>query len=132
MKLKPFTPHRYRRRLFGQLWSLALQFLLGMILNFIGSDTHGASHAFYVGVLVVHILNAVGLVEGAIYIALKAPSRLAWWASGVTVAALAAGVLTSMTGQDGWSFVMACGFIASAWLHVILYVQADRAVQSES
>ena len=64
VRLQPFTLPQFRRRVFGQLWMLALQFLLGMLLNLIGSESTGAWHTAYVTVLIIHILNAIGLVEG--------------------------------------------------------------------
>lgn len=130
MKFKPFTPQKFRRRVFSQLWMLALQFVLGMGLNVIGREASGVKHTIYVVVLVVHILNAIGLVEGGIFIGLKAPSRLAWWTTAALTIALGAGILTARTGSDVWSFVMACAFLISAWLYVMLYVQADRALHA--
>lgn len=126
MKPRPFPPKKFRRRVFSQLWMLALQFILGMVLNLIGNGTLGASHTVYNVALVVHILNAIGLVEGGIYIALKEHSQLSWWAAIALSITFCGGVLTMRTGQDIWSFVMACGFLASSWLHVVLYMRADR------
>lgn len=131
MTLQPFAPRAFRRRVFSQLWMLALQFVLGMVLNIIGSDTRGASHNLYIAVLIAHILNAIGLVEGAVYIALRQSSSLAWWTAAVIFATLCSGILAVRTGQDLWSFIMACGFLASAWLHVTLYVHADRLLHKQ-
>lgn len=126
--LKAFTPARLRRRTFGQLWMLALQFILGMVLNLLDNPSGGIGHPVYVTVLVLHILNAIGLLEGGIYIVLRQPlpRRLAWWATAATLFTLLSGILTVRTGQDIWSFAMACGFIVSAWLYGMLYVAADR------
>jgi len=124
----PFTPARFRRRVFGQLWMLALQFVLGMVLNFVGSDSTGTAHTWYLVALVAHVLNAIGLLEGGAFIALKAPSQLAWRAAAAITVTLAGGVLTVWTKSDVWSFVMASGFLASGWLHVMLYIRADRQV----
>ncbi len=129
MKLKPFTPKKFRRRVFSQLWMLALQFIVGMLLNIIGSETSGASHVVYNVVLVVHVLNAIGLVEGGIYIAVKERNKLSWWTALALFATSCAGVLTVVTGQDIWSFAMACGFLVSAWLCVVLYMRADRVLR---
>lgn len=131
MRFKPFSPAKYRRRIFSQLWMLALQFILGMLLNFIGSDATGGQHTIYIVVLVVHILNAIGLVEGAVYIALKAPGRLAWATAAALTATLVSGVLTAMTDSDIWSFIMASGFLVSSWLYVMLYIRADRQIQQK-
>lgn len=112
---------------------LALQFVLGMILNLIGWHATGAEHVIYNSVLIVHILNAIGLVEGGIYIALKEQSKMSWWSAAVIVVTFSGGVLTVLTRQDIWSFVMACGFLASSWLYVVLYIRADRIIHgSES
>jgi len=130
MKLKPFTPKRRQRRIFSQLWMLALQFVLGMLLNLIGNSTHGVSHTAYTVTLVAHILNAIGLVEGGVYIALKERSSPSWRAAVAISVTFCGGVLAVLTGQDLWSFVMACGFLTSSWLYVVLYVHADRASRS--
>lgn len=130
MKMKPFTPKKLRRRVFSQLWMLALQFVFGMILNLVGTDTHGASHTAYEVILVIHILNAIGLVEGGIFIVMKVRSRLSWWAAIALSFTFCGGVLTVLTGQDVWSFVMACGFLASSWLNILLYMRADRELHS--
>lgn len=130
MMFKPFAPRKFRQRIFSQLWMLALQFMLGMMLNLIGSEAVGVKHTMYLVILVLHILNALGLVEGAIYVALKQRSRLAWWAAITVSIASCGGVLTMLTTQDIWSFIMACGFLISAWLYVALYIRADRTFRS--
>jgi hypothetical protein len=124
MKLKPFMPGRYRRRVFSQLWMLALQFVLGMTLNLFGSGTKNGWQTLYTVILVLHILNALGLLEGAIFIALKSPSRVAWGAAIAIFLTCCAGTLTVLTGADAWSFVMAIGFLASCWLTVMLYLRS--------
>jgi hypothetical protein len=129
VKLKPFTPQKFRRRVFGQVWMLALQFVLGMILNLVSQD---AARHVYQTVLVAHIVNAVGLLEGALFIALKEGSKLSWWAAVAIFATFGSGALTVVTKQDAWSFVMACGFIVSIWLYGMLYVRADRKLESAS
>ena len=131
MKSKSFTPRRLLRRIFSQLWMLALQFILGMMLNLLGHETSGAKHTLYTLVLVAHILNALGLVEGGVYIALKARGNGFWWAAVALFATLCSGVLNALTGQDIWSFVMACGFLLSSWLYLILYLHADRRVRKD-
>lgn len=130
MKLKPFTPKKFRRRVFSQLWMLGLQFLLGMLLNLIGTDATGVNHTIYIIVLIVHILNAIGLVEGNIYIALKEKSKISWYAVVALNITFGAGVVTVFTKQDVWSFLMACGFLASSWFNIKLYLQADHKVYS--
>lgn len=132
MKFKPFTPRKYRRRVFSQLWMLALQFILGMLLNLIDSDSTGAKHAFYIAILILHILNAIGLVEGGFFIALKASSKLSWWAAVIVAATLCFGVVTVITGQNIWSFLMACGFLASGWVYGMLYIRAEQNFRSGS
>lgn len=130
MKRTPFTPAYFHRRVFGQLWMLALQFVLGMLLNLIGSEAPGAEHTIYITVMIVHIVNAIGLVEGGLYIALRELSRLAWVAAAAMGAAFLGGVLTVLTQRDWWSFVMACGFLVSSGLYVLLYIKADRQVNA--
>jgi hypothetical protein len=105
---------------------LALQFVLGMLLNLLDDPTKGGGHTVYVSMLVLHIINAIGLAEGGIYIGLRHPQRLAWWAAAVVALTFTSGILTVRTQQDAWSFAMACGFIVSAWLYGMLYVAADR------
>lgn len=128
MKMSPFTAERLKRRVFGQLCQLALQFVLGMALNLIGSDSHGALRVFVIVILILHILNGIGLFEGNLYIGLRERTRLSWWAFAATTAAFASGILTvSMSSlADVWSFIMAIGFVASAWLNGMLYVRADQ------
>ena len=111
---------------------LALQFILGMLLNVIGNEGGGTKHTVYTTILIAHILNALGLVEGGIYIALRAQSKLSWWATAAVCIAFCSGILTVLTKQDIWSFCMACGFLASSWLYVVLYMRTDRAVQSST
>lgn len=111
---------------------LALQFGLGMALNLLDGGTVGAAHITYSVVLVLHIVNAIGLVEGGTYIALKERSVLSWRAALAVCVTFCAGVLTVLTRQDIWSFAMACGFLASAWLNVALYVRADRACRDSN
>lgn len=129
MALKSFTPDTLRRRVFGQLWSLALQFVLGMLLNFIGSDATGTKHVISNVILALHVLNGIGLIEGGIYIALKERSGLAWRAAWAMVVAFGAGIMTMITKQDAWSFVMSVGFIGGAWLYVMRHVRADRTLR---
>ena len=109
---------------------LALQFILGMLLNVIGSDTQGTLHTIYVAVLVAHILNAIGLVEGGLFIVIKERSRLAWYAALAVTFTLFSGVLTARTDSNIWSFVMAAGFLVTSWLYFVLYLKADRQLRS--
>ncbi len=129
MGLAAFSPRKFRRRVFGQLWMLALQFMLGMILNLLGNNRGGAEHAVYNTVLIAHIVNAIGLLEGSIYIALKEQNKWAWWSVVAISVTFSAGVLTILTNQGTWSFVMAVGFLTSAWLYIVLYVGADRRIR---
>lgn len=132
MNLKPFTPEKLRRRTLGQLWQLGLQFVLGMILNIVGSDTRGASHMLFVVVLLLHVLNGIGLVEGNLYIALKEKTNISWWAFAAVTTSLGAGVLTEAmpTITDVWSFVMAVGVVPAVWLNGTIYLWADRRLRA--
>lgn len=122
-------PRRYRRRIFGQLWTLAVQFALGMVLNLVGSEAVGGMHGIYIAALILHIVTAIGLIEGAIYIIFKAPSRLNWLTLGVLALTFVSGLLTVWTGQDAWSLVMAAGFGLTGWLYGMAYVRADRVLR---
>lgn len=126
---RPFPPKRLRRRIFGQLWMLALQFILGMLLNLLDNPIQGLGHLLYVIILVLHIINAIGLVEGGVYVGLRYSRKLAWWAAAAVTLTFVSGILTVRTQQDVWSFAMACGFIVSAWLYGMLYVGADRQIR---
>lgn len=126
MKPKPFAPQKFRKRIFSQLWMLALQFVLGMMLNLLNGNLAGYKHTVYVIVLILHILNAIGLVEGGFFVALKEWSKLSWWAAATLSLTFCAGVLFVITKQDTWSFIMACGFLLSTWLNGLLYIRADR------
>lgn len=130
MQFAPFSPKYFKRRVFGQLWMLALQFVLGMLLNVMGSDAGGTQHTLYVVILIAHIINAIGLVEGGLFIALKERSKLAWYAALAVTITFFSGVLTARTGSDAWSLVMAIGFLISSWLYVMLYLKADRQLRS--
>lgn len=121
------SPAKLRRRAFGQLWTLAVQFVLGMILNLLSQE---ANPIAYDVVLALHILTAIGIIEGAVFILLKDGSRLAWQAALAAALAFAAGILTELTGHDYWSFIMAMGFLFAAWWYGQLYVRADRNSQS--
>ena len=96
------------------------------MLNLIGAEATGAKHTIYTVALVTHIINAIGLVEGGLFIALKEQSKLSWWATLAITITFCGGVMTVMTRQDAWSFVMASGFLASSWLYGMLYLAAER------
>lgn len=106
-----------------------MQFALGMVLNLVGSEAVGGMHSIYVVALILHIATAIGLIEGAIYIIFKAPSRLNWLTLGVLALTFVSGLLTVWTGQDAWSLVMAAGFGLTGWLYGMAYVRADRALR---
>lgn len=123
------TTQRLRRRIFGQLWTLAVQFVLGVVLTIIGSEATGNGHVVYIVVFVLHVVTAIGLIEGAVYIVVKAHSRLNWAILVVLALTFVSGGLTVWTGNDMWSFVMAVGFLGVGWLYGIAYVRADRALR---
>ena len=131
VRLKPITPKKLHRRIFSQLWMLALQFILGMMLNLIGNEASGAKHTVYNVVLIAHIVNAIGLLEGGVFIALKEQSKLSWWATIFITITFCGGILTVLTKQDAWSFVMACSFLVSSCLYIVLYMRADRKIHDE-
>ncbi len=79
-----------------------------------------------------HIVNAIGLLEGSLYITLKNNSILARWAAVAIILTFCGGLLTVITKSDWWSFVMTFGFIVSLWLYGLLYVSADRIVRDNN
>lgn len=111
---------------------LAIQFLLGMAVNLIGlpDEAGGGAKVATSIFLVLHVVIAVGLVTGTV-IALKLARKLGGGLARLTgraVAAIgitfAAGVLTLITGNNWWSYLMAAGFVGSLLLYGMLYMRA--------
>lgn len=117
------TGARYLAR--HQLMGLAVQFLLGMALSLTGqpSETTGAARIASTVLLAVHVLIALGLAAGAVMVIRAAASGtarqrgLAWWGAAAIAVTIAAGVLTTLTKANGWSYAMAAGFAVSVGLY---------------
>jgi uncharacterized membrane protein len=117
------TGARYLAR--HQVMGLAAQFLLGMALSLTGqpSQTSGAARIASTVLLALHVLVALGLAAGAAMVIRAAgrgtaqQRRLAWWGAAAIAVTIAAGVLTTLTKANGWSYAMAAGFVVSLGLY---------------
>jgi hypothetical protein len=113
----------------GQLIMLTLQFLLGMAINLMGEPESAFAKASHGLLLGLHILIAVGLVINASLImhhALKLGGhylRTARFATAGIGTGFLAGILTLVTQNDWWSYLMAIGFIDAFVFSGILFVQ---------
>jgi hypothetical protein len=111
----------------AQLGMLVVQFLAGMALNLIGSPTSSVGKTSETLLLILHAVIAVGLVVGAIRIAIAAaPSprnmKIARAAAVAIGVALIGGVLTLVGPlSELWSYIMSIGFIAAFVLYGRLY-----------
>ena len=129
------TGARYLAR--HQVMGLAAQFLLGMALSLVGqpSETTGGARIASTVLLAVHVLIALGLAAGAVMVIRAAAGgaaqqrRLAWWGAAAIAVTIAAGVLTTITGSNGWSYAMAAGFVASLGLYGGLLVGGKSPAQ---
>jgi hypothetical protein len=118
-----------------QAAGLMVQFLLGMVIYLIGlpSRLKGEAHTASIVFVILHVLLAVGLAAGAagiIRATAGAPDWRRWLArsgAGAIGAALAAGVLTLVTSNGWWSFVMAAGFTAALVAYGGLLIPATAA-----
>jgi hypothetical protein len=122
-------------RAHAQLNMLTVMFLLGMAVNLVGlpSEATGSAKAITSVLLGLHILIAIGMIVGAILtirVATQQGSdyrKLAHWGGVATGFAFIAGAITVATDNSWWSYAMAFGFIASAWIYGLLYVRAKQA-----
>jgi hypothetical protein len=116
---------------------LASVFLLGMAVNLTGlpSQTRGAAHLVSIAFLAAHVLIALGIVVGTVLL-LWAAARLGGrsrkqaitGAAAITVA-VAAGILTLLTGSNWWSYAMAGAFIVALLAYGSLLLQATTPAQ---
>lgn len=113
------------RRSREALSALAVQFLLGMGANLIGSpeENEGAARVFAGILLGLHALVGIGLIVVAVRVWTTArraevAQNAGLWAFIVIVATFLAGVATMFTGSDWLSFLMSVGFVAAAALYV--------------
>jgi hypothetical protein len=104
---------------------LTVQFLLGMAVILIGqpSQTTGDARIASTVFLAAHALVSAGMVIGAAQ-AVRAAAylggpwrRAAIWGAAAIAATVAAGVLTTITTSNWWSYAMAAGFIASLLIY---------------
>jgi len=111
---------------------LTVQFLLRMAVNLIGqpSETTGDARIASTVFLAAHALVSAGMVIGAAQ-AVRAAAYLGspWRSPAICGAAaitatVAAGVLTTITQSNWWSYAMATGFIASLLIYGSLLLPA--------
>ncbi|HUZ34740.1 MAG TPA: hypothetical protein VMV17_00260 [Streptosporangiaceae bacterium] len=104
---------------------LTVQFLLGMAVTLNGqpSQTTGDARIASTVFLPAHMPVSAGMVIGAAQ-AVRAAAYLggpwhspAIWGAAAITATLAAGVLTTITKSNWWSYAMAAGFIASLLIY---------------
>lgn len=113
------------RRSREALSALALQFLLGMGANLLGSpeENDGAARVFSGIVLGLHALVGIGLIVVSVRVwttarRADAAQGAALWAFIVVIATFLVGLGTMFTGSDWLSFAMSVGFVAAAALYV--------------
>lgn len=119
----------------AQLNMLAAQFLIGMAVNLIGfpSETSGFAQVTTATLTGIHVLIAFGLVVGSI-LTLKllkkyAPQHLrtGWFGFWAIIFTFVTGMFTMAYENNWWSYAMAVGFFASAWVYGALYFRvADK------
>ncbi|MGH1525519.1 hypothetical protein ACRAWC_16320 [Leifsonia sp. L25] len=127
----PASPADVVRRSREALSALAVQFLLGMAANLIGSpeENVGAARVIAGVVLGLHALVGIGLIVVAVRAWLTArregvAPRAALWAFVVILLTFLAGVATMFTGSGWLSFLMSAGFVAAAALYVVVGASA--------
>lgn len=134
-KRSEITPQlALKRRARGQLSMLLAQLLLGMAVNLIGQpmETSGPPKVASAVFLILHILIGIGLLAGAILVAVNAGraepslSGLAWIGFAVVVVTFAAGVLTMITNSGWWSYLMAAGTTGLLVIYGILSVRPGQ------
>ena len=123
----PVTPAALARRSREALSALALQFLLGMGANLIGSpeENVGAARVIAGIVLGLHALVGIGLIAVSVRVWLAArqvavAERAALWAFIVIILTFLVGVGTMFTANNWMSFLMSVGFVAAAALYVVV------------
>ncbi|GAA1971145.1 hypothetical protein [Microbacterium deminutum] len=119
------------RRSREALSALALQFLLGMGANLIGSpdENSGAARVIAGVILGLHALVGIGVIVVAVRVWLVArrqgvAQRAALWAFIVIILTFLAGIGTMLTGSGWMSFLMSVGFVVAAALYVRVGVSA--------
>jgi hypothetical protein len=119
------------RRSREALSALAVQFLLGMGANLLGSpeENDGSARVFSGIVLGLHALVGIGLIIVSVRVWTTArragtAQRAALWAFIVVIATFLVGLGTMFTGSDWLSFAMSIGFVAAAALYVAVGASA--------
>jgi hypothetical protein len=115
-----------------QTLGLMVQFLLGMVIYMAGvpSRARGNAHTISVVVLSAHVVVAIGVAAGAVLILRATAGTHDWrrWlaraGAAVIAVAAAAGVLTLITNNGWWSYVMAAGFTVALMAYVGLLIPA--------
>jgi peptidoglycan/LPS O-acetylase OafA/YrhL len=116
---------RLQRASRGALGMLAAVFLLGMAVNLIGlpQESTGGAKAATTTFLILHALVGLGLLGGG-FAALRPAATLGGRAKTLTQAGLlvvlvtvVAGILTSATKSNWWSYLMAAGFLAALYIY---------------
>lgn len=109
----------------SQVMALTAQFLLGMAVNLLGlpSEATGAARIASIVFLAMHVLIALGLIINAfrtVRAATHASSQTrnqAIWGATAIAATLTAGIITTNTMSNWWSYAMALGFVASLLIY---------------
>jgi uncharacterized membrane protein SirB2 len=137
----PTTPPQSRllRRSREALAALAVQFLLGMGANLVGTpqDNTDGGRIVAASLLGLHILVGIGVVVVAIRLWMVARDeelgeRAALWALVVLAVTFLIGIGTMLT-DSGWlSFLMALGWLVGVALYVQTFVLGSRAAASTS
>lgn len=116
------TSARLMRRSREALSALAVEFLLGMIVNLLPDDGTVAP-VLHAAALGLHVLVGIGVVVVAVRVLGAARQedvvvRQAGWALVVVAATFIAGVLTVVLHSEWLSLLMAAGFLASTLMYV--------------
>ncbi|MGN6128415.1 MAG: hypothetical protein ACTHON_17805 [Humibacter sp.] len=119
------SPDVLVRRSREALSALALQFLLGMGANLVGSpEENSGAAAVVAGILLgLHALVGIGVIVVSVRVWMSARRTgvgqgSALWAFIVIILTFLVGVGTMFTGSGWLSFVMSLGFIVAAALYV--------------
>lgn len=125
------------RRSREALSTLAVQFLLGMGANLIGSPEENDGGARVVAgiILGLHALVGIGVIVVSVRVWLAArregvAQTAALWAFIVIILTFLVGVGTMFTGNGWMSFLMALGFVVAAALYVVIGAGALRRQRS--
>ncbi|GAB3395733.1 hypothetical protein GCM10027568_28280 [Humibacter soli] len=124
MSMPTSSPDVLVRRSREALSALALQFLLGMGTNLVGSpEENSGAGAVVAGILLgLHALVGIGVIVVSVRVWMTArrtgvAQGSALWAFIVIILTFLLGVGTMFTGSGWLSFLMALGFIVAAALY---------------